>query len=95
MALLQGVGIAAGVVQNAADLAHDPQLISRNFFIELEHPAMGKTVSDGSPIKLSDTPAAYGRAAPMLGQDNNYVYHCLLGISEEELQRLAIDGVLL
>jgi benzylsuccinate CoA-transferase BbsF subunit len=95
MALLQGVGIAAGVVQNAADLAHDPQLRSRDFFIELEHSAMGKTVSDGSPIKLSDTPAAYGRAAPMLGQDNNYVYHCLLGMSEEELQRLAIDGVLL
>jgi crotonobetainyl-CoA:carnitine CoA-transferase CaiB-like acyl-CoA transferase len=93
MDLLLGVGVAVGVVQNAADLANDPQLRSRGFFIELEHSVMGKTVSDGSPIKLSDTPAVYARAAPMLGQDNDYVYHCLLGISKEELQRLAADGV--
>ena len=38
MAVLQKEGVPAGVVQNAADLARDPQLRERQFFIELEHP---------------------------------------------------------
>lgn len=93
MCLLQSAGIAAGVVQNAADLAGDPQLRSRGFFVQLDHTTMGRTVADASPIRLSDTPAVYERAAPVLGQDNNYVYQTLLGISKGELERLAAEGV--
>jgi benzylsuccinate CoA-transferase BbsF subunit len=77
MALLQGEGVAAGVVQDARDLARDPQLKERGFFIEL-----GKTRADAVPIRLSRTPARYSRAAPGQGQDNDYVYKKLLGVSE-------------
>ncbi|MBI4186439.1 MAG: CoA transferase [Chloroflexi bacterium] len=94
MALLQRHGIAAGVVQNASDLAHDPQLRARGFFVELDHPEMGKTVSDATPIKLSGTPARYKRAAPALGQDNDYVYRQLLGLSEAEIADLKRQGVI-
>ena len=94
MALLQGQGVAAGVVQDASDLANDPQLQERGFFVELDHPEMGKTISDATPIKLSDTPARYIRAAPILGQDNSYVYGELLGMSEEELTGLRQKGVI-
>jgi benzylsuccinate CoA-transferase BbsF subunit len=80
MALLQGQGVAAGVVQDANDLAKDPQLNERGFFIEL-----GKNRADGVPIRLSRTPARYRRAAPTLGQDNDYVYKKLLGMSEASL----------
>jgi len=34
MALLQKEGVPAGIVQNAADLARDPQLSARSFFVE-------------------------------------------------------------
>jgi benzylsuccinate CoA-transferase BbsF subunit len=95
MGLLQSAGIAAGLVQNGADLAQDPQLRARGFFVELEHPVMGMTVSDGSPVRLSDMPAVYSRAAPTLGQDNDYVYRCLLGIPEEDMERYVADGVIL
>ncbi len=94
MALLQGQGVAAGVVQDASDLANDPQLQERGFFVELDHPEMGKTISDATPIKLSDTPARYIRAAPILGQDNSYVYGELLGMSEDELSELKQRGVI-
>jgi benzylsuccinate CoA-transferase BbsF subunit len=94
MALLQEQGVAAGVVQTASDLAQDPQLNQRSFFIELDHPELGKTISDAVPIKLSDTPARYTRAAPVLGQDNNYVYGELLGLSESELAELKNQGVI-
>ena len=98
MALLQGEGVAAGVVQDASNLASDPQLKARGFFIDLDHTELGKTISDAVPINLSDTPAGYSRAAPVSGQDNDHVYRELLGISEDELRtkfrttsRLALD----
>ena len=94
MTLLQQQGVAAGVVQDASDLAIDPQLRARGFFIELDHPELGKTISDGTPIQLSDTPARYNRAAPVLGQDNDYVYRELLGMSEEEMAELKEQGII-
>ncbi|MFC2008077.1 CaiB/BaiF CoA transferase family protein [Chloroflexota bacterium] len=94
MALLQREGVAAGVVQDASDLANDPQLRTPGFFIDLDHPELGKTISDAVPIKLSDTPARYGRAAPILGQDNPYVYGELLGISQAEMRILQEKGVI-
>jgi len=93
MKLLQEAGIAAGVVQDAADLSRDPQLKARDFFVETEHPTLGKMSFDGSPIKLSDTPAQFQRAAPLLGQDNDYVYRELLGMSESEIAEYISEGV--
>ncbi|MFC1990692.1 CaiB/BaiF CoA transferase family protein [Chloroflexota bacterium] len=94
MSLLQRHGVSAGVVQNAEDLIRDPQLRARGIFVELGHPEMGKTMSDASPISLSDTPARYQRAAPTPGQDNDYVYRQLLGLSEEEITEIRENGVI-
>jgi benzylsuccinate CoA-transferase BbsF subunit len=94
MSLLQKQGVAAGVVQSAGDLAEDPQLRERGFFIELDHPELGQTISDGVPIRLSDTPARYIRAAPVLGQDNDYVYGELLGMSQGKMATLAEQGII-
>jgi len=94
MVLLQKQGVAAGVVQNAGDLAEDPQLKERGFFVELDHPELGKTISGAVPIRLSDTPARYTWAAPILGQDNDYVYEELLGLSDDEVAGLRQQGVI-
>ncbi len=89
MVSLQEEGVAAGVVQDAGDLASDPQLKARGFFIEL-----GKTLSDATPIKLSEASARYRRGAPTQGQDNSYVYGELLGMSEDELAELRQQGII-
>jgi crotonobetainyl-CoA:carnitine CoA-transferase CaiB-like acyl-CoA transferase len=94
MAVLQKEGVPAGIVRNAAELACDPQLIERGFFLNLDHPELGKTVTDASPIRPSDSPAVYKRAAPVRGQDNDYVYQQLLSLSEEELSRLRQDKII-
>ena len=94
MTLLQEQGIAAGVVQDAGDLANDPQLRARGFFVEMDHPELGKTISDATPIRLSDTPAGYIRAAPVVGQDNDYVYKQLLGMNEDEIAGLKEQGII-
>ena len=94
MAWLQEQGVAAGVVQDASDLANDPQLKQRGFFVELDHPELGKTISDATPIRLSDTPAKFNRAAPTPGQDNDYVYKQLLGMSGDEVIQFREQGVI-
>jgi crotonobetainyl-CoA:carnitine CoA-transferase CaiB-like acyl-CoA transferase len=93
-ALLQKKGVAAGVVQSAADLAGDPQLKERGFFVELDHPEMGKTISDASPVRLSASPPQYRHPAPLPGQDNGYVYGELLGLSKDEVNKLRKQGVI-
>jgi crotonobetainyl-CoA:carnitine CoA-transferase CaiB-like acyl-CoA transferase len=92
--LLQGAGVAAGVVKDARELAEDPQLATKGFFIEASHPVLGKTTFDSTPIRLEHTPAQFGRAAPLLGQDNRYVFQELLGIGDQELSRHLADGVI-
>jgi benzylsuccinate CoA-transferase BbsF subunit len=91
MKKLQENGVAAGVVQDAADLARDPQLKARGFFVD--KPEIGKLV-DASPIRMSETPAQYNRPAPTPGRDNDYVYGELLGLSKKEMAELKEKGVI-
>ena len=46
---------------------------------------------------MSESPAYIGgrldRGAPCYGEDNNYVYRELLGMSTEEIDALAAEGV--
>ena len=92
--LLQQGGVAAGVVQNAEDLANDPHLMARDFFIPLEHPVLGKTVADASPIKFKKNSRDKWKAAPLLGEDNRYVYTELLGFTEGELSSYIEKGII-
>ena len=92
--LLQEAGVPTGVVQNAEDLALDPQLIAKDFFIHLEHPVLGDTLSDASPIKFEKEPKGTWKAAPLLGEDNRYVYMELLGLTEGELSSYIDKGII-
>ena len=94
MNMLQEAGVPSCVVNNAEDLANDPQLKSREFFIQLPHPVLGNTSFDSTPIRLNGTPARFWRAAPQLGQDNRYVYQGLLGLSEEQLGQYIEKGII-
>jgi crotonobetainyl-CoA:carnitine CoA-transferase CaiB-like acyl-CoA transferase len=92
--LLQGVGVSAGVVQNAEDLAKDPQLIAREFFVKLDHPVLGETISNKSPIGFKDNPKDDWNAAPLLGEDNRYVFMELLDFTEKELSSYIEKGII-
>jgi crotonobetainyl-CoA:carnitine CoA-transferase CaiB-like acyl-CoA transferase len=89
---LQSAGIPAGPVMNEADAAADPQLHERGFFQLLEHPSAGVHFHPGTNFQMDGTPLELWRAAPTLGQDNEYVYKELLGISDDEYAELVADG---
>ncbi len=66
----QKLGVTLVAVNNAQDLIRSPQYQHRQFFVELNHPHMGKSVYPGVPYLLSKTPARPRTPAPLLGQHN-------------------------
>jgi crotonobetainyl-CoA:carnitine CoA-transferase CaiB-like acyl-CoA transferase len=92
--MLQDAGIPAAIVSDANDMAKDPHLNARGFFIDLEHPVLGTIRSDSNPIRLSATPAHYKKAAPLLGEDNRHVFVELLGMDEKRFKSLVDDGII-
>lgn len=91
MTKLQENGVAAGLVQDAADLALHSQLKARGFFID--NPEIGKFI-DASPVKLSGASAQYDLPAPSPGRDNDRVYAGLLGLGQQEIAELREKGVI-
>jgi benzylsuccinate CoA-transferase BbsF subunit len=94
MHALQAAGVAAGVVQTAADLLRDPQLRTRGFLEEVEHVALGRVVATGIPLGLGGTPGRSGRAGARVGEDNEAVLRGLLGLSEREYAACVADGAI-
>jgi crotonobetainyl-CoA:carnitine CoA-transferase CaiB-like acyl-CoA transferase len=89
---LQRAGVPAGPVMDEADAGADPQLHERGFFHLLEHQRAGVHFHPGANFRLTGTPAQIVRAAPVVGQDNEYVYRELLGIDDDEYAELVREG---
>ena len=95
MARLQKAGIAAGVAQNAEDLfERDRQLAERGFFEEVEHFEKGTEIATGVPLGLTGTPGRTTRTGVALGQDNDYVFGELLGLSAQQIRECIEAGVI-
>jgi crotonobetainyl-CoA:carnitine CoA-transferase CaiB-like acyl-CoA transferase len=95
MSRLQSFGIACGAVQENEDLVEkDRQLQYRELFEQVEHPLLGLRKIEGIPIKMSRTPPCIRKAAPLMGEDNEYVYGHILGYSSEEIKNMVEDGTL-
>jgi crotonobetainyl-CoA:carnitine CoA-transferase CaiB-like acyl-CoA transferase len=98
MLALQGAGVPAGVCQTAQDRCdHDPQLASLSWLTEVTGTKIGRWPLAEVPIKFSESPAYIGgridRGAPGYGEDNEYVYGELLGMSSGEIKSLTDEGV--
>jgi crotonobetainyl-CoA:carnitine CoA-transferase CaiB-like acyl-CoA transferase len=92
---LQAAGVRAGAVQTAEDtIDHDPQIASRGLFFEMDHPVIGEAKFDGTPVQFSRTVQDNWRSAPLLGEDNAYVFKTLLGLDAAEYDELAAEGVI-
>jgi crotonobetainyl-CoA:carnitine CoA-transferase CaiB-like acyl-CoA transferase len=60
--------------------------------VDLIHPGAGPIKALGIPVKLSDTPGAVDRAAPILGQDTEDIL-VELGYTEGERKDLEARGI--
>jgi crotonobetainyl-CoA:carnitine CoA-transferase CaiB-like acyl-CoA transferase len=95
MHLLQAHGVRAGAVQNAQDLNEvDPQLAYRGTFFEMDHPVIGCARFEGFPARMGGSGPDHWRSAPLLGEDNRYVFGDILGIDDAEIDEMAEQGVI-
>jgi crotonobetainyl-CoA:carnitine CoA-transferase CaiB-like acyl-CoA transferase len=91
---LQKAGVPSAAVADARDLACDPHLMSRNYFLNLPHPLLGSTTADRSPIRFMEEEEKTHRSAPLLGEHNEYVYKEVIGLSDEAYETYRRQGVI-
>ena len=97
MAALQAAGVPAGAVLDSKDLLFDPHLRERQFYeVVRHHPSTGMPPLPyaGRPWRLSATPAVAPRAAPLMGEHNDFVLRELLGLTDSEVARLESEDVI-
>jgi crotonobetainyl-CoA:carnitine CoA-transferase CaiB-like acyl-CoA transferase len=92
---LRSQGVAAAEVIVSAQMYDDPQLQSRSYFQPLDHPVSRTRRYPTWPMRFSFLPGEVHRfGAPTLGQHNEEVLGGELGLSEDELARLASEGII-
>lgn len=85
--------VPTGIVNDMGKLFQDPQHHDRGYFVEVDHPALGKMTYPGHPLIMSKTPWQASRA-PLLGEDNKDIIIKRLGYSERELASMVKQGVI-
>jgi len=80
-------------VNDVPSLLDDAQLNSRGFWVELDHPVVGKMKYPKGPL-YSDVIGPPVKAAPLIGEDNERIYCGELGYSKDDLAILRSTGVI-
>ena len=71
-----------------------PPFKFRHHFQFLEHKDIGRHAYHAPSYRLSKAPPHVWKAAPCLGEDNEYVYKEILGLSDDEIADLLVEGVI-
>lgn len=94
VAALEQVAVPCGPVNTIADVFADPQVLARGMRIEMPCPAVGTVPLVASPLRLSETPVAYLRPPPGLGEHTREILQDMLGLTREQVDGLAAGGVI-
>jgi len=94
VALLNEAHVPCAPVKTAREVATDPHLEARGFWVDIDHPRRGRTRVPISPIRLHTGGKPEIRSpAPTLGQHTETVLAELLALRAEELKELRSAGV--
>ena len=99
MHTLQTAGVPAGVCQTAQDrVERDPQLELREWLAELPQSQIGTWPVKQHPVLMTRSPAHIGgrpnRASPAPGEDNDYVFKEVLGLTTDDIEALTRENVI-
>ena len=86
------IGVRYAPVRDYAGVAADEGAFVNGYLQTVDHPAWGETVTIGSPIVMSDTPATPGRVAPELGQHTEEVLS-EIGYDQKRIATLRDGGI--
>lgn len=92
IALTLGGKVPFGSVYTSAEIFADRHYAIREMLVEVEQPGSATPVKiAGVPIKLSRTPGAVRRRAPLLGEHTEEILHAA-GYSDQEITRFRGTG---
>jgi len=92
--ILQKAGVAAAPVLNIEGVFFDPHFQERGIFMNVDHPVAGGLTLYNLPWQASGLGRKPARYAPLLGENNDYVFGELLGMGKAEIDKLVEDKVI-
>jgi crotonobetainyl-CoA:carnitine CoA-transferase CaiB-like acyl-CoA transferase len=91
----QAMGFPWAPVSALKEVAESPQLRERGFFVPIAHPELGTDIPyPRLPYICTPPMTMKQRRAPLIGEDTGRVLQGELGLSDEELKRLAHQGTI-
>ncbi len=94
METLQDAGVPAGMMSTAVDLATDPHLVARGFPQRVDQPGVGEMLFEGPAFSATAMPEPVVRHAPKLGEHTREICRSVLGMSDDDVDKLIADGAL-
>ncbi len=73
LARFESSDVPCGPINTYAQVFEDAQVHARHMALDVDHPALGRLRTLGSPIKMSVTPPDASRRAPLLGEHTREV----------------------
>jgi len=87
-------GVSIGPLSSMQDLLTDECLNARNFWVEIEHPELGTSITYPRDfVKSSEVDCSTRFRAPLIGEHNAEVYN-EIGLSKRELITLEQSGII-
>ncbi|MFM2301515.1 MAG: hypothetical protein RLZZ84_1251 [Pseudomonadota bacterium] len=94
-ALMIEHSVPAGRIYTGAEMLADPHFAARDAIVAVDDPVHGQVRMQAPMPRLSDTPSAVRRRAPLFpGEHNAEIYGEQLGLSAAQLDDLAARGVI-
>jgi benzylsuccinate CoA-transferase BbsE subunit len=90
----QTLRLPYAIPRSINELPADEQLRARGYFVEVEHPELGrKFLYPGAPYLFGATPWRLYRRPPLIGEHNREILVAELGLGIDELAVLRAEGV--
>ena len=91
-AALEPVGVPCGPINTLDRVFADPQVEARGMKVSVPHSLGVEVDYPANPIKFSETPVDYPRAAPLLGEDAEGVLRDWLDLDADAVAALRGSG---
>jgi formyl-CoA transferase len=93
MAEMGAAGVPTGAVYDTKELIENPDFEQRGIFQTIQHPTRGAFKMAAWPVRMSENEVPV-RPSPLLGEHNGSVLAEWLGMSVDEVEALAANGVI-
>jgi formyl-CoA transferase len=93
MEILNALHVPCGPILSMKEIAEDESLRKSGTVVEVDHPARGKYLTVGNPIRLSASETQITRS-PLLGEHTDEILRDVLGYSDAEYLKISESGAI-